>query len=88
MLRKKPPGTLLSSAHAVDRAYRVMKALQNTEVPVPRTLALCADTNVIGTELYVMAMVVSRVFHNPVYLASALRNDVPFMTASPAPLAP
>lgn len=65
VLRKRPPGTLLPSAHAVDREYRVMHALQNTSVPVPRMLHLCTDSEVIGTDFYVMEMVEGRVFHDP-----------------------
>ncbi|MEP3332374.1 phosphotransferase family protein [Sedimentitalea sp.] len=65
VLRKKPPGTLLPSAHAVDREYRVMHALRDTPVPVPRMLHLCTDSEVIGTDFYVMEMVEGRVFHDP-----------------------
>ncbi|MEM7255474.1 MAG: phosphotransferase [Pseudomonadota bacterium] len=65
VLRKKPPGKLLPSAHAVDREYRVITALQDTDVPVPRTLALCEDERVIGTAFYVMAHVEGRVFIDP-----------------------
>lgn len=65
VLRKKPPGKLLPSAHAVDREYRVMHALQTTPVPVPHMLHLCRDTSVIGTDFYVMEMVEGRVFHDP-----------------------
>lgn len=65
VLRKKPPGKLLPSAHAVDREYRVMHALQDTPVPVPRMLHLCTDASVIGTDFYVMEMVEGRVFHDP-----------------------
>ncbi|WP_420327743.1 phosphotransferase family protein [Mameliella sp.] len=65
VLRKKPPGTLLPSAHAVDREYRVMHALRDTPVPVPRMLHLCQDPSVIGTDFYVMEMVAGRVFHDP-----------------------
>ncbi|MBU2999750.1 phosphotransferase family protein [Roseovarius nubinhibens] len=65
VLRKKPPGTLLPSAHAVDREYRVMHALRDTPVPVPEMLHLCTDPSIIGTEFYVMEMVEGRVFHDP-----------------------
>ncbi|MDB2408075.1 phosphotransferase, partial [Jannaschia sp.] len=65
VLRKKPPGDLLPSAHAVDREYRVMAALQGAEVPVPRMLHLCLDRDVIGTEFYVMEMVEGQVFQDP-----------------------
>ncbi|MEH6525806.1 MAG: phosphotransferase family protein [Sneathiella sp.] len=54
VLRRKPPGKLLPSAHAVDREYRVITALSNTAVPVPKTYCLCEDENVIGTMFYVM----------------------------------
>jgi aminoglycoside phosphotransferase (APT) family kinase protein len=62
VLRKKPPGQLLPSAHAVDREYRVLKALQNTNVPVPRVHLLCDDDAVIGAMFYVMDYVDGRVF--------------------------
>jgi len=65
VLRKKPPGKLLPSAHAVDREFKVINALQETDVPVPRTLILCEDDSVIGTAFYVMEMVEGRVFHDP-----------------------
>ena len=62
VLRRKPPGELLPSAHAVDREYRVISALGQTDVPVPRTYCLCEDTEVIGTAFYIMEMVQGRVF--------------------------
>ena len=62
VLRKKPPGHLLASAHAVDREYRVMKALQQTDVPVPRMYLLCEDESVISTMFYVMEYVPGRVY--------------------------
>ena len=65
VLRKKPPGQLLKSAHAVDREYRVMKALQDTEVPVPRMLILCEDESVLGTAFFVMEFVDGCVFWDP-----------------------
>src|SRR6187401_3702370 len=49
VLRRKPPGKLLPSAHAVEREYRVMRALHGTDVPVPDALGLCEDDAVIGT---------------------------------------
>src|SRR5580700_1169439 len=49
VLRKKPPGQLLKSAHAVEREYRVMRGLHDTDVPVPRMLLLCEDPSVLGT---------------------------------------
>ena len=62
VLRKKPPGRLLPSAHAVDREYRVMTALTDSAVPVPRTRLLCEDESVIGQMFYVMDYVPGRVF--------------------------
>src|SRR3712207_6210942 len=62
VLRRKPPGTLLKSAHAVDREYRVMAALARTNVPVPRVLHLCEDEAIIGSVFYVMDYVEGRIF--------------------------
>ncbi|XP_041348618.1 acyl-CoA dehydrogenase family member 10-like [Gigantopelta aegis] len=64
VLRKKPPGKLLPSAHAVDREYRVMKAVMEHGVPVPRTLAFCDDESVLGTPFYIMDYVPGRIFKN------------------------
>lgn len=61
VLRRKPPGTLLKSAHAVDREYKVLTALHNTDVPTARTFAMCEDENVIGTIFYVMEHLEGRV---------------------------
>nr|WP_206419830.1 phosphotransferase [Minwuia thermotolerans] len=65
VMRKKPPGELLKSAHQVDREYRVMKALAATPVPVPEVLALCMDDDVIGQAFYVMEHVEGRVLIDP-----------------------
>ncbi|HEX8009721.1 MAG TPA: phosphotransferase [Casimicrobiaceae bacterium] len=65
VLRRKPPGKLLPSAHAVEREYRVMRALAGSDVPVPRTWCLCEDASVIGTAFYVMDCVEGRVFWDP-----------------------
>src|SRR2546425_13867 len=65
VLRRKPPGKLLPSAHAVDREYRVITALGQTGFPVPRTFALCEDDAVIGTAFYVMDCVHGRVITDP-----------------------
>ena len=64
ILRKQPAGELLPSAHAVDREYRVQKALAATDVPVPEMLHLCEDRDVIGTLFYIMAAVEGRVLHD------------------------
>src|SRR6188472_3872790 len=65
VLRKRPEGTLLPSAHAVDREYRVISALADSGVPVPRTYCYCDDVRVIGTPFFVMDYVDGRVFRDP-----------------------
>lgn len=65
VLRRKPAGQLLPSAHAVDREFRVISALHGTEVPVAKTHALCDDPSVIGTMFYVMDYVEGRVIWDP-----------------------
>src|SRR5690348_987011 len=65
VLRRKPPGPLLPSAHAVDREFRVMRALAETAVPVPRVYALCEDDAVIGSAFYVMEFLDGRIFWDP-----------------------
>ena len=65
VLRKKPPGQLLPSAHAVEREYRVMRALAATDVPVPPALLMCDDASVIGTPFFIMGCVEGRVFRQP-----------------------
>jgi aminoglycoside phosphotransferase (APT) family kinase protein len=62
VLRKKPPGPLLPSAHAVDREYRVMQALRDTEVPVPKMFAYSDDVSIVGTPFYLMEFLEGRVF--------------------------
>ena len=62
VLRRKPPGRLLPSAHAVDREFRVISALRDTAVPVARVFALCEDPEVIGSSFYVMDYVEGRIF--------------------------
>ena len=65
VLRRKPPGVLLASAHAVDREFRVLSALSNTDVPVAKPLHYCSDDAIIGSAFYVMEYVDGRVFWNP-----------------------
>ncbi len=65
VLRRKPPGKLLPSAHAVDREFRVMRALAGTAVPVARCHCLCTDETVIGSMFYVMDFVPGRVLWDP-----------------------
>jgi len=78
VLRKKPPGKLLPSAHAVDREYRVLSALMDTGIPVPRVLHFCAAENVIGTPFYVMEYLPGRILRNPLLPAmeSAERSAI------------
>lgn len=64
VLRRKPFGKLLPSAHAVDREYRVIAALHAEGFPVPKPYALCMDESVIGAAFYVMSMVEGRIFWN------------------------
>ena len=65
VLRRKPPGKLLKSAHAVDREYKVLTSLQNTEVPTPKTIHLCEDESVIGTIFYIMEFCDGNIFWDP-----------------------
>ncbi len=65
VLRRKPPGTLLPSAHAVDREFRILNALAGSAVPVPRALYYCDDVSVAGTPFYLMEYVEGRIFWNP-----------------------
>ncbi len=62
VLRRKPPGTLLKSAHAVDREFRIISALYGADFPVPRPYALCEDDVVIGTMFFIMEYVEGRIF--------------------------
>jgi aminoglycoside phosphotransferase (APT) family kinase protein len=76
VLRRKPSGTLLPSAHAVDREYRVLKALAGTGVPVPAVYGYCEDPAVIGSAFYVMQYVAGHVYWDPQLpsLSSARRS--------------
>ncbi|MFT5797618.1 MAG: aminoglycoside phosphotransferase (APT) family kinase protein [Candidatus Azotimanducaceae bacterium] len=65
VLRRKPPGKLLKSAHAVDREYRVQKALAGTDVPVSKMHLLCEDDEIIGSSFYIMDQVKGRNFNEP-----------------------
>ncbi len=64
VLRKKPGGELLPSAHQIEREFRVMHALQRTEVPVPAMLLLCDDPSIVGTPFYVMDFLDGRIFRD------------------------
>jgi aminoglycoside phosphotransferase (APT) family kinase protein len=65
VLRRKPPGKLLKSAHMIEREFRALTALESMGFPAPRALALCEDESVIGTAFYLMAFVDGRIFWNP-----------------------
>jgi aminoglycoside phosphotransferase (APT) family kinase protein len=65
VLRRKPPGKLLKSAHMVEREFRVMRALQAQDFPVPNALALCEDEGVVGSVFFLMSHVDGRVLWNP-----------------------
>ena len=65
VLRRKPPGKLLKSAHMVEREYRVLRALEGVGFPSPRALALCEDESVAGSVFYLMAHVDGRIFWDP-----------------------
>jgi aminoglycoside phosphotransferase (APT) family kinase protein len=78
VLRRKPTGALLPSAHAVDREFRVISALRNTDVPVPKTHCYCGDDSIIGTAFYIMEYVDGVIFtqsHLP-NLTTAQRSRV------------
>ena len=65
VLRRKPPGALLKSAHAVDREFRVMAALRDTDVPVPAVYHLCEDDSIVGSMFFLMEFVDGRVMWDP-----------------------
>ncbi|WP_294992897.1 phosphotransferase [Sulfuritalea sp.] len=65
VMRRKPPGKLLPSAHAVDREYKVITALAVTDVPVAKTWALCTDESIVGTMFYIMDCVDGRIMWDP-----------------------
>ncbi|KAM9622226.1 acyl-CoA dehydrogenase family member 10 isoform 1-T1 [Trichechus inunguis] len=65
VLRKKPPGKLLPSAHAIEREFRIMKALAKAGVPVPKVLDLCEDSSVIGTPFYLMEYCPGLIYKDP-----------------------
>jgi aminoglycoside phosphotransferase (APT) family kinase protein len=65
VLRKKPPGTLLATAHMVDREFRIISGLYGSGVPVAKPIIYCDDPSVIGTEFYIMEYVGGRIFWDP-----------------------
>ncbi|MCB1687694.1 MAG: phosphotransferase family protein, partial [Halioglobus sp.] len=75
VLRRKPPGELLKSAHAVDREFRVISALRDTDVPVPHTHVLCEDDSVIGSMFYVMEYKEGRILWDPLVPEAADKTE-------------
>ncbi|QDS68192.1 hypothetical protein FKW77_010523 [Venturia effusa] len=66
VMRKKPPGKLLSAtAHQVEREYRIIHALEKTDVPVPKAYCLCEDGSIVGTPFYIMSFLDGRIFEDP-----------------------
>lgn len=78
VLRKKPAGQLLASAHAIDREHRIMQALARSNVPVPRMHVYCEDTSIVGTPFFLMDFVEGRVFVDQSLpdLAPAQRREI------------
>jgi len=78
VLRRQPAGELLKSAHAVDREFRVIRALQASEVPVARAIHLCQDRDVIGSLFYIMSYQRGRIFWDPTLpeLDNSQRRDI------------
>ncbi len=87
VLRRKPPGKLLPSAHAVDREYRVIRALHAQNFPVAEPLAFCADDSVAGTPFYVMSFADGRVFWDPQMPGSNAKERVAVYDAMNATIA-
>jgi len=81
VLRKKPPGKLLPKAHAIDREHRVMHSLENTPVPVPKMIAYCDNTDVIGSEFFIMEYIHGRIIPSPA-MGPLARKDRPAMANS------
>jgi aminoglycoside phosphotransferase (APT) family kinase protein len=79
VLRRKPPGILLKSAHAVDREFRVQKALAETDVPVAKMHVLCEDDAVIGSAFYVMQMIDGINYDNPSLPELSLADRKPIL---------
>lgn len=65
-MRKKPPGKLISkTAHQVEREYKIIHALEKTDVPVPKAYCLCEDVSVVGTAFYIMEFLDGRIIEDP-----------------------
>lgn len=87
VLRRKPPGKLLASAHAVDREYKVIRALHAQGFPVAEPIALCEDESVIGTAFYVMSHVEGRIYWSPAIPESSPTERAAIFDAMNATLA-
>ena len=87
VLRRKPPGKLLKSAHMIEREFRVLKALEGVGYPAPRALALCEDESVIGTAFYLMTFVDGRVLWDPALPELEREDRAPIYDAMNAGLA-
>jgi aminoglycoside phosphotransferase (APT) family kinase protein len=81
VLRRKPPGKLLPSAHAVEREYRVMSALHAQGFPAPKTYALCEDPDVLGTAFFIMDYVEGRIFWDAALPGVAREERAPLFHA-------
>ena len=78
-MRKKPPGRLLSkTAHQVEREYRIIHALEKTDVPVPKVYCLCEDISVIKTPFYIMEFLDGRIFEDASFpgVSAQERNEM------------
>src|ERR1700736_5103384 len=64
VLRRKPLGPLLPKAHAIEREYRVLHALRDSNVPIPKVLAFCEDNAILGAPFYIMEFVEGRIFYD------------------------
>jgi aminoglycoside phosphotransferase (APT) family kinase protein len=87
VLRRKPPGKLLPSAHAVDREFRIISALHRRSFPVPEPLAYCDDPDVVGTAFFVMGFVEGRIFWEPHLPASNRQERAAIYDAANATIA-
>lgn len=84
MLRKKPPGKLLSkTAHQVDREFRIIHALDKTDVPVPKAYSLCEEKAVIGTEFYIMGFLDGRIFEDASFPGVSSRERSEMCASTP-----
>lgn len=82
-MRKKPPGKLVSkTAHQVEREYRVIHALEKTDVPVPKAYCLCEDDSVVGTPFYIMEFLDGRIIEDPTMpdVTPAERTEMPVIS--------